>query len=122
MNFWPSLSTLVCGRAVAAGVGVAVFVVSVRVVRAAAGLRDFDAVLRDFDAVRERDFAAVLALAREAGLRLGVAAFAGAAAFAGVAGVAAAFGASAGLVSFGFVAVSAAMSAPLFSGLRVLAG
>ena len=54
-----------------------------------------------------RDFAAVLALARDAGLRLGVAA--------GVAG-AAAFGASAGFVSFGFVAVSVAMSAPLFSG------
>ena len=37
--------------------------------------------------LRERDFEAVLALARDAGLRFGVAAFAGAAAFAGVAGV-----------------------------------
>jgi hypothetical protein len=102
---------------------VAVAVVSVRVVRAAAGLRDFEAVrvLRDFVVERVlRDFVVDLALARDAGLRLG-AGFAELVDCAELAG----FGVSVGLVSVFVsfvVAVSVAMVAPLVSVLRVLAG
>jgi hypothetical protein len=117
-NCWPPFRALASGR----GVVVAVAVVSVRVVRAAAGLRDFEAVrvLRDFVVERVlRDFVVDLAFVRDAGLRLGVdfgelVDFEALAVFAELAG----FGVSAGLVSVFvsfLVAVSVAMLAPLVS-------
>jgi hypothetical protein len=86
-NCWPPLSAFASGRGVSVAGVLAVAVRSLRVVRAAAGLRDFDALR----VLRER--VVDLAFAREAGLRLGVAFFAE----------------SAGLVSVCVVAVSVAM-------------